>query len=79
MFLGKGVLKICSKFTGEQTCRSVISIKLAASEFKEIWKTFHIALRNSAPLIRKEINLFTILIIKSLIRKKEDTFDLQTA
>ena len=27
MFLGKGVLKICSKFTGEHPCRSVISIK----------------------------------------------------
>ena len=26
MFLGKGVLKICSKFTGEHPCRSVISI-----------------------------------------------------
>ena len=28
MFLGKGVLKICGKFTGEHPCRSVISIKL---------------------------------------------------
>ena len=28
VFLGKGVLKICSKFTGEHSCRSVISIKL---------------------------------------------------
>ena len=28
MFLGKGVLKICSKFTGEQPRQSVISIKL---------------------------------------------------
>ena len=28
MFLGKGVPKICSKFTGEHPCRSVISIKL---------------------------------------------------
>ena len=26
--LGKGVLKICSKFTGERPCRSVILIKL---------------------------------------------------
>ena len=26
--LGKGALKICSKFTGEHPCRSVISIKL---------------------------------------------------
>ena len=28
VFLGKGVLKICSKFTGEHPYRSVISIKL---------------------------------------------------
>ena len=28
LFLRKGVLKICSKFTGEHPCRSVISIKL---------------------------------------------------
>ena len=35
VFLGKGVLKICSKFTEEQPCRSVISIKLQ-SNFIEI-------------------------------------------
>ena len=28
MFLGKGDLKICSKFTGEHPCRSATSIKL---------------------------------------------------
>ena len=28
VFLRKGVLKVCSKFTGEHPCRSVISIKL---------------------------------------------------
>ena len=28
VFLRKGVLKICSKVTGEQPCRNVISIKL---------------------------------------------------
>ena len=28
VFLRKGVPKICSKFTGEHPCRSVISIKL---------------------------------------------------
>ena len=28
VFLTKSVMKICSKFTGEHTCRSVISIKL---------------------------------------------------
>ena len=35
VFLRKGVLKICSKFTGEHSCRSVISIKLQ-SNFNEI-------------------------------------------
>ena len=28
VFLGKGVLKICSKFKGEHPCRNVMSIKL---------------------------------------------------
>ena len=28
VFVGKGVLKICSKFTGKHPCRSVILIKL---------------------------------------------------
>ena len=28
LFLGKGVVKICSKFTGEHPCQSAISIKL---------------------------------------------------
>ena len=35
VFLGKGVLKICSKFTGEQPCRSVITINFQ-SNFIEI-------------------------------------------
>ena len=35
VFLRKGVLKICSKFTGEHLCRSVISVKLL-SNFIEI-------------------------------------------
>ena len=35
MFLRKGVLKMCNKFTGEHPCRSVISIKLLCS-FVEI-------------------------------------------
>ena len=34
-FLGKGVLKISSKFTGEHPCRSLISIKFF-SNFIEI-------------------------------------------
>ena len=35
VFLRKGVLKICSKFTGEQPRRNVISIKLQRN-FNEI-------------------------------------------
>ena len=35
VFLGKGVLKTCSKFTGEHRCRIAISIKLQNS-FMEI-------------------------------------------
>ena len=35
VFLGKGVLKLCRKFTGEHPCRSAISIKLE-SNFIEI-------------------------------------------
>ena len=31
MFLGKGILKICSKFTGEHQCQSVIAIKLQSN------------------------------------------------
>ena len=34
MFLGKGVLKICSKCTGKHPCRIVISIKLLCEIFK---------------------------------------------
>ena len=34
VFLRKGVLKICHKFTGEHPCRSAISIKLQATLFK---------------------------------------------
>ena len=34
MFLGKGVLKICSKFTGEHPCQSAISIKLRCKHIK---------------------------------------------
>ena len=31
VFLGKGVLKICSKFTGEHPCQSAILIKLQSN------------------------------------------------
>ena len=31
MFLGKGVLKICWKFTGEHPCRNAISVELQSN------------------------------------------------
>ena len=37
VFLGKGVPKICSKFTGKHPCRSVVSIK-------SLWNFIEIAL-----------------------------------
>ena len=36
MFLGKGVLKICSKFTGEHPCWSAISIRHVFSPVKSL-------------------------------------------
>ena len=40
VFLEKGVLKTCSKFTGEHPCRNVISIKLLKSRWKSNKYTF---------------------------------------
>ena len=37
VFLLKGVLKICRKFTGEHPCRKVISIKLLCNLFAIYW------------------------------------------
>ena len=39
VFLRKGVLKICSKFTEEHLCRSVISTKLQSNMVKQYGKT----------------------------------------
>ena len=39
MFFRKGILKICSKFTGEHPCRSVISIKLQREHKRSTGKT----------------------------------------
>ena len=36
VFLGKGAMKICSKFTGEHSCRSAILIKLLCTFSKVI-------------------------------------------
>ena len=61
MFLGKGVLKICSKFTGEHPCRSVISAwvfscKLAAWNYKTNWKMIW----NLVPCLNCRLHVFFI-------------------
>ena len=58
VFLGKGVLKICSKFTDEYPCRSAISIKLQ-SNFSEIAKQlcFCIANKHSRRTFNKTNNV----------------------
>ena len=68
MFLGKGVLKICSKFTGKNLCRSAISMKL-------LWNFIEIALRHGCSPIRMlhifkapfPGNTFRWLLLKSLL------------
>ena len=44
VFLGKGVLKICSKFTGEYLSRSVISRKLQSNFIEIIYFGMDVAL-----------------------------------
>ena len=61
MFSGKSVLKICSKFTGEDPCRSVISIKLQS---EGVWPLFQ------SCLIRidlQDVSHFNFLILSNTI------------
>ena len=67
-FLGKSGLKICSKFTGERSCRSAISIKLRIN-FIEItlWhgcfpKTLLNIFRTPFPKNTSESLLLSILV-----------------
>ena len=39
VFLGKGVRKICGKFTGEHPCRRATSIKLLCIFSEYLWRT----------------------------------------
>ena len=49
VFLGKDVLKICDKFTGERRCRSVISIKVQSNLL--ICKFIEITLRQGSSIV----------------------------
>ena len=71
VFLGKGVLKICSKFTGEHPCRSVISIKLQ-SNFIEMTLRHGCSLVNLLHIFRTPFprNTSRWLLLKCHGRKK---------
>ena len=56
VYLRKGVLKICSKFTGEHPCRGVISIKLLCTK---------------APTVQCGINPFSSCLARDIMTDVE--------
>ena len=72
MFLRKGVLKICSKFTGEHLSRSVISIKLLNFPIN-LLHIFRTPLpRNTSGwllLIQSNINNNTLMLLPNALRR----------
>ena len=60
--LGEGVLKICSKFTGEHPCRKVISIKLLCNFIK-------ITLRHGCSPVNLLL-IFRTLFLKNISRRQ---------
>ena len=77
VFLGKGFLKICSKFTGEHPCQSVVSIKL-------ICKIIEIALRHGFPAVDllhisrtsfyKNTSRGLLLFLQKMLLKKKSSY-----
>ena len=78
MLLGKGVLKICSKFTGEHPCQSVISVKLICSgrlflsalqpfNFTKS-RLFHIGFFGNFPTFSGDLFLRTLPYRKMILR-----------
>ena len=51
VFLGNGIPKICSNFTGEHPCRSAISVKLQ-SNYNEITKRYGCSPENLQHILR---------------------------
>ena len=58
VLLGKGVLKICSKFTEEHPCRSAISIKL-------FWNFIEIARRHGFSPVNLLLHILRTLFLRS--------------
>ena len=69
MFLGKGVLKICNKFTGDHPCRSVILIKLLYN-FIEITLRHGCSPRNLLHIFMKTVVLCCLYNVKNKSRIK---------
>ena len=71
VFLGKDVLKICSKFTGEHPCRSVITIKLQ-SNFIETTLRHESSPVNMLHIFRTPFpkNIFGWLILVKIYKEK---------
>ena len=74
MLLEKDVLKICSKFTGENPCQSVISIKLQSMIGKRISIILLMSKKLITPkMIKIKLSKRVILLRKSCIQNKLET------
>ena len=69
VFLGKGVLKMCSKFTGVHSCQIVISIKLQSNltkiKLRHEYSPVSFVYISRTPFPR---NTFGGLLLKNLMR-----------
>ena len=83
VFLGKGVLKICSRFTGEHPCRSAISIKLQCN-FIEIalrhgWSPVNLLHIFRTPLLKNTsgrllLNTAEIFYLRKILRDSDSRY-----
>ena len=62
VFLGKGVLKICSKFTGDRPCESAISIKLL-----HIFRTTFLKNTSGWLLLQADVFIFQLKKLRNFV------------
>ena len=63
VFLEKGVLKICSKHTGEYSCRSVTSIKLQSLTLPHGYPTVNLLYIFRIPFSKKTSGELLLLLL----------------
>ena len=70
VFLRKGVLKICSKFTGEHPCQSVISIKINFSikDFFSKYDQIRCFLRIWSHLLKKSFKFCAVYKMSPVLK-----------